>query len=600
MLQPEKKTDYNTLIGFILITIVLLWFSNNQVKNNFNENNKSKISIPDTNNKSTNVKSSDNLSFDIINDSEIKVFKNYTTDLLEKQYFLENDLIKVSFTNLGGKINGIFIKNHKNFMREPLNLINKDSSDFNLAFFYENQKVETSKLYFVPSYEENSNIESLSMRFDVSEDKYIEFKYSLPRNSYNLDCQINIINLEDYIKKGSEFDYIVDISLPRLELNKKNELYNSGIYFFTKNDLNYLSTSKNEDNKIINNPDWVAMKYQYFSAVILTEKFPNNIFIKTKEINKSEKFLRQNTFKTKFIASGGNENINFTWYFVPNHLKTLKKINKNLENLVPLGWSLIGWINEYVVINIFYFFESMGLGYGLIIFLMALIIKIALFPFTYKSYVSMAKMRILKPQIDLINEKFKDPLKKQQETMSLYRKTGVSPLGGCIPIFFQMPILFALFQFFPAAIELRQKSFLWADDLSTYDSILDLGFNIPFYGDHVSLFTLLMTVSTMIQMRFSNMNTSNSQMPQLKYMMYFMPIVFLGVMNNYAAALSYYYFLANLMTFAQQKAASFMIDDSKLIAKMEENKLKSPKTKSKFQARLEKMIKDQQNLKKPK
>ncbi len=221
MLQPEKKTDYNTLIGFILITVVLLWFSNNQVKNNINENNKSKIIIPDTNNKSTSVKSSDNLSSDIRNNSEIKVFKNYTTDLLEEQYFLENDLIKVSFTNIGGKINGIFIKNHKNFMREPLNLINKDSSDFNLAFFYENQKVETSKLYFVPSHEENSNIESLSMRFDVSEDKYIEFRYSLPRNSYNLDCQINIINLEDYIKKGSEFDYIVDISLPRLELNKK-------------------------------------------------------------------------------------------------------------------------------------------------------------------------------------------------------------------------------------------------------------------------------------------------------------------------------------------------------------------------------------------
>ena len=253
------------------------------------------------------------------------------------------------------------------------------------------------------------------------------------------------------------------------------------MYIQLINTTTFLIKIKQCNNKIINNPDWVAMKYQYFSAVILTEKFPNNIFIKTKEINESEKFLRQNTFKTKFVASGRNENINFTWYFVPNHLKTLKKINKNLENLVPLGWSLIGWINEYIVINIFYFFESMGLGYGLIIFLMALIIKIALFPFTYKSYVSMAKMRILKPQIDLINEKFKDPLKKQQETMSLYRKTGVSPLGGCIPIFFQMPILFALFQFFPAAIELRQKSFLWADDLSTYDSNILLDILKPFF-----------------------------------------------------------------------------------------------------------------------
>ena len=233
---------------------------------------------------------------------------------------------------------------------------------------------------------------------------------------------------------------------------------------------------------------------------------------------------------------------------------------------------------------------------------MALLIKMALFPFTYKSYTSMAKMRVLKPQIDAINEKYEDQMKRQQETMALYKQVGVSPLGGCIPMLFQMPILFALFRFFPASIELRQQGFLWANDLSTYDSIYDLGFSIPFYGDHVSLFTLLMTVTTVLQMKFSNsMSSSTTQMPQMKYMMYMMPVIFLGVMNNYAAALSYYYFLANLITFAQQKVIAGMTDDSALLAKMEAKKEVTPKKgKSKFQARLENMMKEQQEAKKKK
>ena len=212
----------------------------------------------------------------------------------------------------------------------------------------------------------------------------------------------------------------------------------------------------------------------------------------------------------------------------------------------------------------------------------------------------MAKMRVLKPQVDAINEKYEDKMKRQQEMMNLYRQTGVSPLGGCIPMLFQMPILFALFRFFPASIELRQQSFLWANDLSTYDSILDLGFSIPFYGDHVSLFTLLMTATTVLQMKYStSMSSSNAQMPQMKYMMYFMPVIFLGVMNNYAAALSYYYFLANLITFAQQKIIMGMTDDAAILAKLEENKQNAPKKgKSKFQARLEQMMKEQQDSKK--
>ena len=251
------------------------------------------------------------------------------------------------------------------------------------------------------------------------------------------------------------------------------------------------------------------------------------------------------------------------------------------------------WVNKYIIINLFDFLSKYFNNYGLIILLLTIIIKLALAPFTYKAYLSQAKMKVLKPEIDKISEKDKDPMKVQQATMNLYRKAGVNPMGGCLPMLFQFPILIAMFRFFPASIELRQKSFLWADDLSAYDSILELGFNIPFYGDHVSLFTLLMTISTLL---YTRMNTSmaTGQMAQMKWMMYLMPIMFLGFFNNYAAALSYYYFLANMFTFGQQYfMKKFFINDDALLAEIEKNKRK-PRKKSNFQKRLEQMQKQQE------
>ena len=370
---------------------------------------------------------------------------------------------------------------------------------------------------------------------------------------------------------------------------------NTSAFYLIDGELDDLSVTSDDSERILN-PDWVAFKLQYFSTVLTTKGLFKEILLSAEEHSTSDHYLKTVNASTELNFNGGSQSYAMEWYFVPNHVKTLKSYGIGLEELVPLGWSFIGWINKYVVINIFNAFENWGFGYGMIILMMALLIKIALFPFTYKSYTSMAKMRVLKPQVDAINEKYEDKMKRQQEMMALYRETGVSPLGGCIPMLFQMPILFALFRFFPSSIELRQQSFLWANDLSTYDSILDLGFSIPFYGDHVSLFTLLMTATTVLQMRYStSMSPSNSQMPQMKYMMYFMPVIFLGVMNNYAAALSYYYFLANLITFAQQKLITGMTDDTALLAKLEENKQNAPKKgKSKFQARLEKMMKEQQ------
>jgi len=281
---------------------------------------------------------------------------------------------------------------------------------------------------------------------------------------------------------------------------------------------------------------------------------------------------------------------NMKVYMGPNHYKTLQSYGYELQELVLLGKNIIRWINQYVIVNLFNWLNKSISNYGLIILILTLIIKAVLFPLTFKSFQSQAKMKVLKPMVDEIGKKFpkkEDAMKKQQATMGLYKKAGVSPLGGCLPMVLQMPILFAMFRFFPASIELRQESFLWATDLSTYDSILDLPFTIPMYGDHVSLFTLLMTVSTIITMKINSpQQTGSEQVPGMKMMMYMMPVMFMLILNNFSSGLTYYYFLANIITFAQNLIAKRFIDEDAVLRKLESNKKKAP-TKSKFQQRLE-------------
>jgi len=297
--------------------------------------------------------------------------------------------------------------------------------------------------------------------------------------------------------------------------------------------------------------------------------------------------------------------INMQFFFGPNHFNTLKAQEMSFEKLIPLGWGIFSWINRFAVIPVFNYLDSFNLNYGLIILILTVLIKIILFPIAYKTYASSAKMRLLKPDIEEINAKFpkkEDAMKKQQAVMGLYKKAGVNPMAGCLPMLLQLPILIAMFRFFPASIELRQEAFLWADDLSTYDSILDLPFSIPFYGSHVSLFTLLMTVSTIIytKINMQMMGTSN-QMPGMKAMMYMMPVMFLGIFNNFASALSYYYFLTNIITFLQMFVFRYIIDEEALKKKIEANKKrKITVKKSGFQKKLEEMAKQKSQRQKQK
>ena len=479
----------------------------------------------------------------------------------EKIYEISNDLMLIKISNYGGSIKEVLLHDYYSHDSLPLKLV--ENLDFNFSFFLEKEKMHTDNLFF-----QNVNHVENKISFQFSDDNQnsIAFVYELFPNSYEVKFQVITDEKNSYIEP-EKLVWSQDIN--QLEKNLDNERNTTTInYSFNNKSSKQLSLFKDAE-KNIDSPIWVAHRQQFFSTIISSEKSFNSALVQsiTPNDNSYVKKLRSE-FHIDYDTQ--NNVYLFNLYFVPNKYSLLASFEKGFESLVPLGWGIFGWVNKFLVIPMFNFLENFGLNYGLIILIIAVVIKMILFLPTKSSYLSMAKMRVLKPEIDAINEKIEDPMQRQQAHMNLYRKTGVNPLGGCLPMLLQMPILIALFRFFPASIELRQQPFLWADDLSTYDSILDLGFSIPLYGDHISLFALLMTLATAVQMFYSNqMSSSNAQMPQMKYVMYTMPIIFLFVMNNYSSALSYYYFLANLITFGQQALIRSSINDKQLYAMLQ-------------------------------
>tara|TARA_Y100000589_G_scaffold70913_1_gene63227 strand:+ start:4981 stop:6735 length:1755 start_codon:yes stop_codon:yes gene_type:complete len=575
--------DKNTATGIFLISIILLIFNIFFAPEIPQENVNSNVFSEEKENTSKNTPLEiDNVIF--------KQEKNTETQIK----VLENEKIKISISSLGGKISSVILKEFTTHDSLPLDLFVADSSKFNLQFF-SNELVNTSDLNFIAIEELNT----IKMRLMIDSLNYFEYIYSLTEDDYLIDFDINVIGMQNIISKNVNYMNLQwEMSAPQTEKSKSNQEMYTGVQYQynSNNEVDYLSFNSTDEDKINSKLNWVAFKQQFFSAILIAKDgFQKPTILSSKKYEKSEHIKRMSaSFELPFNHKS-EEQLNFQFYFGPNHYKTLKSYGKSFEELIPLGWGIFGWVNQYVVINIFDFLNKYFTNYGIIILLLTIIIKLVLSPFTYKAYLSQAKMKVLKPEIDKLNDKFKgkkDPMKMQQETMNLYRKAGVNPMGGCLPMLFQFPILIAMFRFFPASIELRQKSFLWADDLSSYDSIMSLPFEIPFYGDHVSLFTLLMTISTLM---YTRMNTSmaTGQMAQMKWMMYLMPIMFLGFFNNYAAGLSYYYFLANMITFSQQFLMKKMIDENAILAQIEKNK-KNPKKKSSFQKKLEELQKRQE------
>lgn len=517
-----------------------------------------------------------------------------------KDISFETELFKGKIGCKGGTINNLVLNQYKTWELNPLSLLFKDSTNLNFTIPNGNIQVRSSDLYFKSLDKKSQYIvkgtDSLSfiIRAEGTNNKTIDYKYTLYGNSYKIG--FSVILPSETSNKNIAVNW--NQLSPRLEKNHQNEQNSSTIYYKDSENevdkINPLASEKYTTEKALS---WIGFKQQFFTSVLISESAIQTGAVLETRASSSDSLNKYMQADFNIAVKPNSKNsLNFQFYFGPTHYATLNKVGFDLQKQIPLGWGIFGWVNKLIVIPAFNFLGQFNLGYGLVILLLTLYIKILLLAFQFKSYISQAKMRVLKPEMDELNEKYKDddPLKKQQAVMELYRSAGVNPLGGCLPMLFQIPILFALFNFFPNAIELRQESFLWAEDLSTYDSIITLPFEIPFYGTHVSLFALLMTVSTIIYTRMNNQLSAGSSqmMPQLKWMMYLMPVIFLFVLNSYAAGLNYYYFLANIITFAQQFAFRKFVDDDKIHAKIQENKKKPKKSNTgSFQQRLEEMAK---------
>jgi YidC/Oxa1 family membrane protein insertase len=522
---------------------------------------------------------------------------------------LENELIKAQVSKKGGRIIDVELKKYKTSskdkIKKPLHLFTKEGSHFGLNFWANTRNFDTDSLYFTTTGKDVSvsgtQTGQLAMRMEVgSPDKYIEFVYTIKGNDYLIDYKMNLVGMDNIIQEG-DLAFNWEMKTPSQEKDVAEQRKKSTIYYdLMDEEPTSLSESSDEKVKLDLSTKWVAFKQQFFTSVLIADqKFnPASTLYTTTDENQSTYVKQMNSTLYFTSERQPKETHAFKFYFGPNHYNTLKEYKIDLERQIPLGWGIFGWVNRFIVIPLFNLLNSFSLNYGLVILILTLVMKTLLFPIAYKNYMSSAKMQILKPEIDELNAKYanEDPMKKQQATMALYKKAGVNPMAGCIPALLQMPILMALLNFFPSSIELRQQSFLWADDLSTYDSILTLPFSIPLgYGSHVSLFALLMTASTILYTYTNSqlMGTSNSQMPGMKWMMYLMPVMFLFFLNSSSAALSYYYFLANIITFGQTHLMKRFIDHDALHRKIKENKQKPPKV-SNFQKRLEQMMKERQ------
>jgi len=525
---------------------------------------------------------------------------------------LENDLMRVVVSNRGGRIYSVELKKFKTHAGEPLVLFNGDDNEFGLQFWGENNAIKTNDLYFIPQTADTAvaasenQPASLALRLQIADSSYIDYIYTIKPNSYLVDFDIRFNGMSKSIAgQAGSIDLLWNLKLNRLEKGIENERnYTTIAYTFLNDDYEELNPrSQDEKKELTTKLKWIDFKHQFFSSILVANEHFINSEVKMVNLNDSLHVKAMDARLSLPFKNQNDETLKLNFYFGPNHYKTLKEYNLGFEKVVPLGRNIVRWINKYVIILLFNWLSSFLTNYGIIVLIMTIIIKLVLLPLTYKSYLSSAKMRVLKPQIDEISKKYpkkEDAMKKQQAVMALYKKVGVSPMGGCLPVLIQFPILIAMFRFFPASFELRQQSFLWAEDLSSYDSILHLPFTIPWLGNHISLFALLMAISMVITSKMNNdqMADTNAQMPGMKFMMtWLMPVMMMFWFNNYSAALSYYYLLTNLISMLQTVLMRRFVDDEALLAKLHEN-AKKPVTKSKWQMRMEEVAKRQQELQK--
>ena len=618
--MEENKIDINSLIGFFLIGLIFIgWLWLNPpppVEENTNiENSTNEASV----NESSNEELADVLTQTIAeNNNEEELNLSTLTSLSDdKKIKLETEKFSIEFSSIGGQISSLRLKEHLNYLGKPVNLIGSNNSTFDIDFVTKTgRSFNTKNQFFVPSFSDRGSEKIIQMRLDVSEDVFLEYTYTINDNDYIINLDINSSGFKKILDANQDYNIVWELDAIRnsKSIDYENR-YSYLTYYHDDDKIDYLSIS-GEDEDDEEDINWISYKQHFFSSVIIPEssKFKTASF-------ESKSLVEDNSVDTlnlkKFSSKIPFEYVNnefdnsLKFYFGPNQFSRLKSYEIGLEESVDFGWGIFGFINKNIFVPLYKYLSGV-FPYGIAIIFMTFIVRICLAPLLYKSYLSQAKMKILRPELDEINIKFKDnAMKKQQETMAFYRKAGANPMSGCLPGLLQIPVFYALFMFFPSAFDLRQKSFLWAEDLSAYDSILDFGFYIPFYGDHVSLFPILAAISIFFYMKMTTGQQMASQPPpqegmpdmtkMMKYMIYFAPLMLMVFFNNYSSGLSLYYFISNLLSIAvMYTIKNYILDEQKIRQQIQFNKSQPVKPPSRFQRRMQAMMEEAERQKKNK
>ena len=555
------------------------------------------------------VKKAADTSKTIAQQADTSHLKGFDAATIGAQKFvtIENEDLRIQLSTHGGRIYSVQLKKFKTFNGQPLVLFTGDQNHFGLNFIADNKNINTNNLYFTSSTPQLSvaakDSGSVTMRLTYSPTQYLDYVYTLNGTGYKVGFTVKQTGLANVIPNSNTINIDWSASLPNQEKDIDQERrYTAAYYKTTDNTVDDLSATKDDSLTISNiKTQWISFKAHFFSSVLLAKDAFSKASI-AESTDTSEHNIVKEMKTSVMLAQSSNGTFPMSFYFEPNEFHMLQAEGYSLEKQIDLGFGPLKYINRFATLPVFDFLKQFNWNYGLIILALTVILKLVLSPLTYKSYLSMAKMRVLKPEMDEIKAKVGEdnPTLLQQEYLKLYKKAGVNPLGGCLPLLIQMPIVFAFFRFFPSLFELRGQSFLWMHDLSTYDSVVTFS-HIPVLGDHISLMCLLMTISTLIYTYFNNQISGATG--QMKYIGYITPIIFLATLNSYPSGLNYYYFLANMLTFLQQYLIRLMVDDKKIHAQIQENKKKPEDTKKKksgFQARMDEMMKQKQLATAPK
>ncbi|MGC6438736.1 MAG: membrane protein insertase YidC [Flavobacteriaceae bacterium] len=602
--MEEKKLDTNSLIGFMLIGAILLYmlWQNQPTPEQTAEQNNNQTQV-DSQNSNQGLEDNSTTLEDRLADEKLKLGDfaySLNASMADQTTTLENEILSLKIENKGGMLSEVRLKAFVNYDSVPVFLVKEETSKINLNFStLDNRNLNTSDLYFQPELKSDGDNKVLSMKLKVSETQFLEYIYTLKPSDYMINFSIRSQGLSTYLddRKDAEFEWDLKALRQDKSISFENR-YTRLTYEHEGDKVNKLSQTSDDDD-VVSDVSWISYRQHFFSSILVPENPIKSVEIKSLDLVEDETIdtLCTKKYLTKFSIpyKGGELSQNMDFYFGPTYAQVLKKYNKNLENSIPFGWGIFGWINK-AIFGPLYAWLSSFLSYGIAIIVMTIMVKILLSFVQYKQFLSQAKMKILKPELDALREKYKNnKMKAQQETMALQNKAGASPLSGCLPGLLQIPVFYSLFMFFPIAFELRQKPFLWVDDLSSYDTIAELPFNIPFYGDHISLFPILASIAIFFYMRMTtgqNMAAQPQQegMPDMakmmKYMIYFSPLLMLFFFNNYASGLSLYYFISNLISIGIMLVIkNYIIDENKVLAQIEVNKAK-PKKQNKFQRKM--------------